>query len=216
MTRFAPLFIAALLAIAAAGGAVFALSLGAPPHARDEARSAPPSAGSPAAVPQATRGGKVMSLDDAIRELDLIRPSRQKIAEDFALKTPDGKTFRLSEQRGKTVIVNFWATWCPPCREEMPAMERLYQQHRDRGLVLVAVSLDADPAVVAPYLKQNKLSFPIALDPKSEIANKYGVRALPSSFIVDRDGTMTALALGPRHWDNAASHALVEALRAAP
>jgi peroxiredoxin len=212
MTRFTPLVIAALLAVAAAGGAVFALSIGTP---REEARvtgspaaQAPPPAGRPAA-----RDGKKMTLDDAIRELDLIRPSRQKTAEDFSLKTPDGKTFRLSDHRGKTVIVNFWATWCPPCREEMPAMERLYQQHKDRGLVLVAVSLDADPAVVGPFLKQNKLSFPIALDPKSESANKYGVRALPSSFVVDREGTMTALALGPRHWDNAASHALVEALR---
>jgi len=94
-------------------------------------------------------------------------------------------------------------------------MERLYQQHKDRGLVLVAVSLDTDPAVVTPYLKQSKLSFPIALDPRSEVANTYGVRALPSSFVVDREGTMTALALGPRHWDGAASHALVEALRSA-
>ena len=91
-------------------------------------------------------------------------------------------------------------------------MERLYRQHKDHGLVLVAVSLDADPALVPPYLKASKLTFPVALDPKAEAANKYGVRALPSSFVVDRQGTMTALALGPRVWDNDASHSLVEAL----
>jgi peroxiredoxin len=124
----------------------------------------------------------------------------------------DGASFRLSDHRGKVVLVNFWATWCPPCREEMPALERLYRQHKAQGLVLVAVSIDADPKVVPPYVKGSKLTFSVALDPKAEVANKYGVRALPSSFVVDRQGTMTALALGPRHWDNDASHSLVEAL----
>src|SRR5207302_7379092 len=134
------------------------------------------------------------------------------VAEDFTLGMADGKPFRLSEQRGKTVIVNFWATWCPPCREEMPALERLYRQHKDHGLVLVAVSIDADPKIVPPYVQASKLTFPIALDPKADVANTYGVRALPSSFVVDRQGTMTALALGPRAWDNDASHSLMEAL----
>jgi peroxiredoxin len=220
MTRFAPLLIAVLLALAAAGGAVFAVSIGTPRN--DSARTGggsvtiaatPPSPAAPTTAPKlAPRAGRVLPLDDAIRELDLIRPSRQKIAEDFALPTPNGGSFRLSDHRGKAVLVNFWATWCPPCREEMPAMERLYQRHKDRGLMLVAVSIDADPALVPPYLKASKLTFPVALDPKAEVANTYGVRALPSSFVVDRAGTMTALALGPRAWDNDASHSLVEAL----
>ena len=219
MTRFAPLLIAALLALAAAGGAVFALSIGTPERGGDARPSAAspatasthagPAAPAPRLVP---RGGRGLKLEDAIRELDLIRPSRQKIAEDFTLRTPNGAPFRLSEHRGKTVLVNFWATWCPPCREEMPAMERLYQRHKDHGFVLVAVSLDADPALVPPYVKESKLTFAVAVDPKAEVANKYGVRALPSSFVVDRAGTMTALALGPRAWDNEASHSLVEAL----
>ena len=224
MKRSAPLFIAILLALAAAGGAVFALSIGAPARIGDSAAHAPPnpprvavaapSGGTSAAVAPklGPRRGRVLKLDDAIRELDLIRPSRQKVAEDFTLQMPGGTSFRLSDHRGKTVLVNFWATWCPPCREEMPAMERLYQQHKDRGLMLVAVSLDADPSLVSPYLKESKLTFPVALDPKAEVANKYGVRALPSSFVVDRVGTMTALALGPRAWDNDAAHSLVEAL----
>ena len=225
MTKFRRFLILALLLLAGAAGLVYGLSLGSstpdPQHAAAAASpiaTAPPESPAPssvAPVPAArpsTRGGRVLKLDDAIRELDLIRPSRQKVAEDFSLRTSDGGAFRLSDHRGKVVLVNFWATWCPPCREEMPAMERLYREHRERGLVLVAVSLDADPAVVAPYVNASRLTFPIALDPKAEIGNKYGVRALPSSFVIGRDGTMVALALGPRAWDNDASHSLVEAL----
>jgi thiol-disulfide isomerase/thioredoxin len=110
------------------------------------------------------------------------------------------------------VLINFWATWCPPCLEEMPAMERLYRQHRDGGFTLVAVSVDADSKLVAPFLTARKFSFPVALDPSMNMANTYGVRALPSSFIVARDGTLAALAIGPRHWDNDAAHSLIEAL----
>src|SRR5262249_50304056 len=146
--------------LAAVGGALFALSIGRPEtadHARAEERTHQVQTVSTSQAPPTTpkrtpRAGRTLELDDAIRELDLIRPSRQKIAEDFTLRTPNGGSFRLSDQRGKTVLVNFWATWCPPCREEMPAMERLYQQHKDRGLVLVAISLDADPKLVPPYV----------------------------------------------------------------
>jgi peroxiredoxin len=176
-----------------------------PPVAREPAATA-------ALAPAAPRAGRALSLEAAIRELDLIRPSRQKLAEDFALPTQTRGDFRLREQRGKVVLINFWATWCLPCREEMPSLERLYREHRDAGFVLVAVSVDADPKVVGPYLKEHKLTFPVALDPRMAVAETYGVRALPSTFVVDREGRMVALALGPRAWDNLASHSLVEGL----
>ena len=218
MTRFVPLLIAFLLALAAAGGAVYGLSTGGSDRGaepRTPAAGSVDSASAPSPAPPAerpaARTGR-LTLEDAFRELDLIRPSRQKAADDFTLPLTDGASFRLGQQRGKTVLVNFWATWCPPCREEMPALERLYRRHKDHGLVLVAISIDADPKVVMPYVSASKLTFPIALDPKAEVANKYGVRALPSSFVIDRDGTMAGLALGPRVWDNEAAHALVEAL----
>jgi peroxiredoxin len=152
------------------------------------------------------------AIDEALKDLDLIRPSRTKAAENFTAPLLGGSTFRLSEQRGKPVFVNFWATWCPPCREEMPAMERLWRAQKARGLVMVAVSLDTDPKVVAPYVKEHGLTFPVVFDPKLEIANAYGVRALPATFLVDREGNLQALALGPRAWDNKASHSLIQAL----
>jgi peroxiredoxin len=172
----------------------------------DASASAPPA---PAARP---RGGKVLPIEAALKELDLIRPSRAKLAADFTLPTHGGGKVRLTEQRGKVVMINFWATWCPPCLEEMPAMERLYRQHRDRGFELIAVSVDADPKKVAPFVTEHKLTFPIGLDPRMEMANSYGVRALPSSFIVARDGNLAALAIGPRTWDNDAAHSLIEGL----
>ena len=179
--------------------------------------SGPPPATTVAGPTKATvaaqpRAGRVLALADAIRELDLIKPARTKRAEDFSLNTPGSGKFRLFDHHGQVVLINFWATWCPPCLEEMPAMERLYRQHRDGGFTLVAVSVDADSKLVAPFLTARKFSFPVALDPSMNMANTYGVRALPSSFIVARDGTLAALAIGPRHWDNDAAHSLIEGL----
>ncbi|HEY3068314.1 MAG TPA: TlpA disulfide reductase family protein [Methylomirabilota bacterium] len=172
----------------------------------------PPAAPSGGPAPAKGRGGRTLSIADAVKDLDLIRPARAKIAEDFTLATPDGTRFRLRDQRGRVVFINFWATWCPPCREEMPSMERLYQQHRDTGFVMVAVAADTNAKSVPAFVKEQKLTFAIALDPQLEVANAYGVRALPSSFIVDKNGELVALALGPRAWDTDAAHSLVEGL----
>ena len=181
------------------------------------ASAKPPSSERPAAAVEreerrTTLAASTADVDAALRELDLVKPHRPKAAEDFTLPALDGRTVRLADLRGKVVLVNFWATWCPPCLEEMPAMERLWRKHKDAGFVLVAVSVDADPKKVAPFVTDHKLTFPIALDTKMAVAEKYGVRALPSSFLLGKDGMMTALALGPRHWDNKASHRLVEAM----
>jgi len=153
-------------------------------------------------------------IDEAARELDLIRPARPKQASDFSVSLLGGQTFELKGQRGKPMLINFWATWCAPCREEMPAMERLYLKHRERGFMLLAVSVDTDAALVKPFLEKYRLTFPVALDARMDLANTYGVRALPASFLIDRNGYLTALALGPRAWDNRAAHALVEAMLA--
>jgi peroxiredoxin len=203
MPRKALLLLVAILVVAAAG--VGLLALAKPP--------------SPDAPPPAARAERPTALapstaaaDALLRELDLVKPSRGKAAEDFTLPALNGGTFRLADQRGKVVLVNFWATWCPPCLEEMPAMERLWRKHKDAGFVLVAVSVDTDPKKVVPFVTEHGLTFPVALDTTMSVAEKYGVRALPSSFILDKDGGLAALALGPRHWDSAASHRLVEAM----
>lgn len=91
-------------------------------------------------------------------------------------------------------------------------MERLYQRYRDKGLVVVAVSIDSEMVVIPPFVKQNKLTFPIGHDPKMALAERYGVRALPSSFLIDRRGNLAALAIGPRAWDTKPSYAVIESL----
>jgi peroxiredoxin len=151
-------------------------------------------------------------FETAIKELDLIQPSLPKPAEDFSVPTVRGRTFRLSEQRGKIVLINFWATWCPPCREEMPAMERLYERTKHTGVEMLAISVDADPASITPFLGEQQFTFTVGLDPKMSVANAYGVRGLPASFIVDRQGRVAAVALGPRAWDSPASQTLIGGL----
>src|SRR5262249_36869941 len=153
-----------------------------------------------------------LSLDEAIKELELIRPPRPKYADDFTLPTPAGTSFRLPAPRGRPIFMNFWATWCPPCLEEMPSMERLWRDQKQSGFVMLAVTVDADPKVVAPFVERHGFTFTVGLDAKMELAQIYGVRALPSSFVIDRDGQLAAVAIGPRAWDNVAAQALIERL----
>jgi peroxiredoxin len=148
-----------------------------------------------------------------LKDLDLIRPSRPQAAKEFSIPTLERTTFRLADYRGKVVFLNFWATWCPPCKEEMPAMERLYQRYKDKGLVVLAVSVDTEGVpIVTPFVKEYKLTFPIGFDHKMAVAEEYGVRGLPTSFLVDKRGTLVGLALGPREWNGKASRALIESL----
>jgi peroxiredoxin len=153
------------------------------------------------------------AAQDPFRALELIKPARVQAAKDFSVPAPDGKAVvKLADFRGKVVFLNFWATWCPPCREEMPAMERLYQRYRANGLAVIAISVDSEAVTVPPFVKQNKLTFAIGHDPKMALAERYGVRALPSSFLIDRKGNLAALAIGPRDWDTKPAHGAIESL----
>jgi len=154
-----------------------------------------------------------VSAADPFAELDLIRPSRPTAAPEFTVPGLTGSPIALRDLRGQVVFLNFWATWCPPCKQEMPSMERLYRRYKDRGFTVLAVSIDtADAATVARFAKKLSLTFPIGLDPKMEVANRYTVRALPSSFLLDRNGTTVAVAMGPREWDGTAARAVIESL----
>ena len=116
---------------------------------------------------------------------------------DFTLADLQGKEWSLKTLRGKVVLVNFWATWCPPCRKEMPDLEGLSQRFKDRGLVVLAIS-DEDRAKVAPFIKESKYTYPILLDPGRKATDRFHVQGIPNTLVYGRDGKLVAQAADMR------------------
>ncbi len=135
------------------------------------------------------------SLEAALALLAL----REQIQQEngFTVTGMDGKTYSLAGLKGRIVLLNFWATWCPPCRKEMPDMEKLYRSYETKGLTVVAVS-DEDRATVEEFLAKNHYSFPVALDPGRKVNTAFNVEGIPKSFIFDREGRLAALAIDMR------------------
>ncbi len=116
--------------------------------------------------------------------------AESEMAPNFTLKSRSGENVKLSELRGQVVLVNFWASWCGPCRQEMPVLEKLYKKYRALGFVVLGVNVDDDPAQAESLLKVINVSFPILFDSDKKISEKYKITAMPSSFFVDRDGKL--------------------------
>ncbi|NOY66725.1 MAG: TlpA family protein disulfide reductase [Gammaproteobacteria bacterium] len=114
-------------------------------------------------------------------------------AADFTLKSLSGKNIKLSEYRGDVVMVNFWASWCGPCRQEMPALEQLYKKYKDLGFVILGVNLDEDSSKAAALLKKIPVSFPILYDSTNKVAKLYDVKAMPTTYLIDRNGKLRYL-----------------------
>jgi len=119
-------------------------------------------------------------------------------APDFALKASDGTEYTLSKLKGNAVLVNLWATWCPPCRAEMPAIEKMYQEYKDQGLVVLAVNMtyQDDLLAVVPFTKEFALTFPILLEETGDVASAYQLRSLPSSYFISRAGIIQEVVIG--------------------
>ncbi len=139
--------------------------------------------------------------------------SESKVAPDFTLMNMQGEPVSLSQYRGKVVILNLWATWCPPCREEMPSMEGLYQKYKDQGLVILAVSADENgKKAVSQFLQRTPYSFPILLDSDSVVQNAYGVFRFPESFIIDRNGIVIKKIIGGHNWMSGSTFEMINFL----
>jgi peroxiredoxin len=150
---------------------------------------------------------------DPFETLQLFRPKRQTTAPDFTVPGLRGSPIRLGDFKGQVILLNFWATWCPPCREEMPSMERLYRRFKSRGFTILALSIDSrGEEVVAPFVKSFGLTFPIGLDPRMTVAGEYRMAGLPTSILIDRGGAIAAVAAGARDWDSAAADQVIERL----
>jgi peroxiredoxin len=116
---------------------------------------------------------------------------------DFVLADLHGKKWALKDLRGKVVLVNFWATWCPPCRSEMPDLETLYKQFKNEGFVVLSIS-DEDASKVKPFIDENRFSYPILLDPGRKVNEQFNIEGIPKSFVYDRDGKLVAQAIDMR------------------
>ena len=122
-------------------------------------------------------------------------------APDFTFPDLDGRKVSLSDFRGKVVLVNIWATWCPPCRDEMPSMQKLYERFKGENFELLAVSIDAEGhKAVAPFMRKMNLTFPALLDPKEKIRSLYQITGVPESFIIDKNGILVQRIIGPLDW----------------
>jgi cytochrome c biogenesis protein CcmG, thiol:disulfide interchange protein DsbE len=120
------------------------------------------------------------------------------VAPDFALQTLTGETMRLSDFRGKPVIVNFWTTWCPPCKKEMPDMEKFYQHyHSEVGLLAVHLTSQDTVENAKSFINDYQLSFPVVLDKKQKVLKKYQIQTIPTSYIIDGDGVIRKKMIGP-------------------
>jgi peroxiredoxin len=131
----------------------------------------------------------------AVAKLDADDAKRQSA--DFTLADLQGKAWHLQDLRGKVVLVNFWATWCPPCRKEMPDLDALYNKFKDRGFVVLAIS-DEEAAKVSPFIAQRKISYPVLLDPGRKVNDAFIVEGIPKSFVYDRGGKMVAQSIDMR------------------
>lgn len=130
-------------------------------------------------------------------------------AADFTLRDVEGHQVRLSDFRGKFVLLAFWATWCPPCKEELPTLQKLYEQYQDKGLVVLAVD-DEDPATIKGFLSANRYSFPALVDSRRAVFREFDVHFIPTAVVINTDDIVTQVITG---WGG--PQRLLEALRAA-
>lgn len=133
---------------------------------------------------------------DVPLEADTSAPQEGALAPDFTLETLDGQRIRLSDLRGQVVVLNFWATWCGPCREEMPLFERATAEFAGQGLVLIAINVQERPGTVRPFVDRLGLTYPIGLDENGAIGRRYRVRSFPTTYFVGRDGTIEGRRVG--------------------
>ncbi|MDR2700945.1 MAG: TlpA family protein disulfide reductase [Spirochaetaceae bacterium] len=150
--------------------------------------------------------------EQAFREAKIRIPKQQMVPADFSLPLLNGGSAALSAYKGKVVVLNFWATWCQPCRDEMPSMETFYKRFKSRGLEILAVDGGEDAATVLQFIRNNGYTFPVLLDRDNKVNSLYGIRAIPTTFILDREGKIIGQIMGSARWDNPKMTAAFEAL----
>jgi peroxiredoxin len=138
-------------------------------------------------------------------------------APQFSLTSLDGRELTLSDYQGKYLLVNFWATWCGPCKVEMPSLELLYRKFKKRNFAMIAVSNDIFGAqVVEPYIQAQNFTFPVGLDPKLKVSNQFGVISLPTTFLISPQGKIIGVLNGAENWADPKTFLYFDQLLTAP
>ena len=164
-----------------------------------------------AAPPAFAQSKAASAIDYSV--IPKMEPMKDKpTAPDFTLATPDGKKKSLKDYRGKVVFLNFWATWCPSCRTEMPDMDKLYREYKAKGLEIVAVNVKDKRDDAMKFVQNMKLTYPIMLDPEGEVGLLYGAWGMPATYLIDRKGIVQARLWGPAEWYSPQAKKLIAAM----
>jgi peroxiredoxin len=148
----------------------------------------------------------------ALRDANIQVLGQRMSPNDFSLPLLAGGNASLSSYKGKVVILNFWATWCPPCRVEMPSIETLYRRFSAQGLEILAVDLGEDASLVRQFIRNAGYTFPVMFDSDNRVSSVYGIEAIPTTYIIDREGKIVGRIIGSITWDNQRVIAAIDAL----
>ena len=157
---------------------------------------------------------KACAEHDFFNKVGVVPPKTSQPAPDFVVKNLKGQDVTLSDFNGKVVLLNFWATWCAACREEMASMQNLYSSLGKDGVEVLAVSIDRwNEDRIQKYVKKNNLTFPVLLDQNQKVRKQYHVRGVPTSYLIDGKGKIRGYASGARSWDSTDSQDLLLSLK---
>jgi len=155
----------------------------------------------PLMIPLSTSAkGKPLGEQDLLRKLKLVIVPGALPAPRFNASTPEGTKIGIDDLKGKLVLLNFWATWCPPCILEMPTMEKLHQEFKEEGLEVVAMNFMEGPKTINAFIKKRGFTFTVLMDRSGEISQRYGVHALPVTYLIGRQGNILVKSIGYKDW----------------
>ena len=170
-----------------------------PDRSADDAGS-PADQARPDQIPEQDLPAGMSELEAKLGSLGFQIPREDLQAMDFTLQDLTGRQNSLSAFEGRVVLLNFWATWCGPCRAEVPSMEQLYRELKDQGFSIVAINSQEPAEQVASFVQEMGMSFPVLLDSLGKVGATYGVRAIPTTYIIDPEGAILARMVGTRDW----------------
>jgi len=140
---------------------------------------------------------------DGLEKLGFTVFPKPQAVDDFTVRAVDGSSTRLSGQKGKIVLLNFWATWCPPCRAEMPAIEKLWAKTKDKAFTVMGISVGEEPGTVKDFIAREKYTYPLFVDPSGALGSAFGARSIPTTYVLDKTGQAIAGKIGGAPYDSA-------------